>query len=342
LDSGTQLGLLPAFGVLEDTFYFLRRSLAESTKKQYGRAWRRFAEWAIARQQQPLPTSNVVAANYIAALAKSSGSQHSCATFISASNFLHNALCLPPPCDGKIVAKTMQGIRKTNAAPAKQSKGLSHDVVKRLLVHLLGPGVDGVKAADALAPPQHRRTAVVAAVSFASLARYDDLRQLNVSQIVFLEDGDMLIRYGKTKTNAARNRDYTDRIAATKGIYCICRLVRAYVDKLPGDDPDFPFLPTCRKSRVWKHRASNNAAIRAFRAALAAIGEDGALYGLHSGRVGAQQALCEAGVPKEDCVWKARWAPGSRMYEAYIRNAPRKDTCAKTSAVLSLENGRDK
>jgi len=266
--------IVPAFDVLEDAFFFLRHALAESTKKAYGKAWKKFVEWASEHKLQPLPASNAAAANYIAAVARRTGTPHSSAVFISAANYLHCALSLPNPCEGKLVAKTMQGIRKTNAAPAKQSKGLNHEVVIRLLVHLLGPGVDGVRAADALAPPQNWRTAIIAAISFASSARFDDLRQLNVGQISFLEDGDMLLHYGKTKTNAARNRDYTDRISASNGIYCSCRLVRAYLDKFPTTDPTFPFLPTCRGSRVWAERASNNAAIRAFRAALDAIGSE--------------------------------------------------------------------
>jgi len=298
-------------------------------------------DWAVDNKLQPLPTTNKVAASYIAASAIRSGSPHPSAVFISAANFLHSALSLPPPCEGQLVAKTMQGVRKTNPVPAKQSKGLTHEVIRRLLIHLIGPAGDGIRSEEVLAPPQNWRTAVVAAISFASSARFDDLRNLTLGQIAFLEDGDMIIRYGKSKTNAARNRDYTDRIAPSNGIHCSCSLVRKYLDKFPLPlDATFPFLPTCTGSRVWRQKASYSAALRAFRAALKAIGEDDKLYGLHSGRVGAQSALCEAGVSKEVCVWKARWAPGSKMYENYVRNAPRKDTSAKASAVLSLEQGR--
>jgi len=330
---------LAVFGVLGDAIHFLRRALAESTKKAYGRAWRRFVDWARKHKVQPLPLDGCGAANYLASLARSSGSQHVGAQFISAANFVHAALNLPPPCTGGMVAKLMQGVRADFAAPPKQSKALTQPVLKQLLLHLLGPGVDGESKEGKYAPPQAWCTAIVALVSFASSARYDDLRQLNRGQIEFLSDGDLVIRYGRTKTNRARRRDCTDRIVPSGGLFCPGRLIRLYLDKLPEED-DYPFIPTCYKSKVWKQRATNNAAIRAFRSALDAIGEPSKLYGLHSGRVGAQTALCEAGVSKEDCIWKARWAPNSRMHENYARLAPRKASSAKTSHVLSLEQGR--
>jgi len=95
---------------------------------------------------------------------------------------------------------------------------------------------DGFRVAAALAPPPSWRTATVVAISFASFARFDDLRHLKLGQISFWEDGDMLIRYGKTKTKAARNKDYTDRIAPTNGIHCSCSLVRKYLTTLPRDN----------------------------------------------------------------------------------------------------------
>jgi len=99
---------------------------------------------------------------------------------------------------------------------------------------------------------------------------------------------------------------------------------------------DYPLIPDCSRGRVWPAKTSNWAALRAFRSALEAVGEDSQAFGLHSGRVGAQTALCEAGLPLEDLIWKGRFARNSTMPLVYTRKAPRKTTSKKTSAALSL------
>jgi len=55
--------------------------------------------------------------------------------------------------------------------------------------------------------------------------------------------------------------------------------MRLYLKKLPQcQSPEFPLLLTCKGSQVWWERASKNAAILAFRAALKVIREDSKGY----------------------------------------------------------------
>jgi len=55
-------------------------------------------------------------ANYIASQAMSTGSPYSEAAFISSANFLHTVLGFSPLSEGKVVAKTRQGVRAEHRA----------------------------------------------------------------------------------------------------------------------------------------------------------------------------------------------------------------------------------
>jgi len=188
------------FDLDDDTAFFVRNSIAPTTRRSYGRAWKAFLAWAEKRGALPLPAQGAVVSNYLAAIAARTGAPHSGASALSAIRFVHSALSLPQP---EVSPKVMQGIRLALGKPANQSKALTGAILRKLLQHLLGLAVDGDLEPDPADPLKRRRqatplswrTAIIATLSFAASARFDDLRHLTRGQIGFHTDGDLLIHF---------------------------------------------------------------------------------------------------------------------------------------------------
>jgi len=90
--------LITAFGVQGDIVYFLRRALADSSKKAYWRAWKRSVEWASERLVQPLPFGQHGRRQLPGLPRHVIGQPALGAMFVSAANIVHAALNLALPC----------------------------------------------------------------------------------------------------------------------------------------------------------------------------------------------------------------------------------------------------
>ena len=113
-----------------------------------------------------------------------------------------------------------------------------------LLPALLGPAVDGFTTPFEKARLADWRTAVLAVLSYTSVARFGDFLGVARGKVHF-EDGMLVIHFGLSKMNQFRTNDRIDRYMATNGIFCPVRLVQKYLTLLKPDAelPLFPSFP---------------------------------------------------------------------------------------------------
>jgi len=117
----------------------------------------------------------------------------------------------------------------------------------------------------------------------------------------------MRIDFGQTKTN--RDRSSVRAIRPSGGIFCPCRLLRAYLKKLPGDDT-WLLLPNTEAGYLVPYSISHGGAWKAFRklsSGPTSTPKD------ERGRVGLRTAMVEADLPLQDRGHQGRLAPGSKM-----------------------------
>ena len=107
--------------------YLLERNWSENTEKTYGKAWRRFTDWAYARGVDPMPVSPQMVAAYLANLVEANLAVATIRTYKAALAAMHRRHGFEDPTDNEEVDRVMAGIAKVLGKPQRQARGLTGD-----------------------------------------------------------------------------------------------------------------------------------------------------------------------------------------------------------------------
>jgi len=141
----------------------------------------------------------------------------------------------------------------------------------------------------------------------------------------------MRIDFGQTKTN--RDRSSVRAIRPSGGIFCPCRLLRAYLKKLPGDDT-WLLLPNTEAGYLVPYSISHGGAWKAFRK-------------LSSGptstrRMSAGEWACAPPWWRRICLYRTAGIKADSLRVRRCRivlTSANKKLAKRTSAVFTLEPG---
>ena len=248
-----------------------------------------------------------------------------------AASFYHEAEGHKSPSADPRFSRLMGAFRRDFATPPDQMDPLLPDVIRRLM-NQFWKEEDEEKGCHI----SKWRTLFIAVLSFHSAARFSDLAHLSRDSIRIDTSKNILyIHFGLSKTNRFRAHDKIDIIHGSSSKYCPVAFAKRYLHHLSAIYPlplHSPLLPNC--ASAGKTVVSYNAALKSFRALLAAIGEDADSYGLHSGRIGAHVMMQKAGLSDVVRRHKGRYALTSCMPDYYTRFSPRWEETVATSRAL--------
>ena len=295
-----------------------RANRAESTLKQYSREIRRFEAWCRATSRCPVPAEPRTVATFIATEAFRMQSSTTLDSISAAINCLHQVRGVPSPTGDSFVREIINGSKKKFAKPVKQRRGMTKDLLQRLLQHWLGPQVNQGSRFQ-------WRSAVLETLLFVGMARGDDLRRLERDQIEFTADG-MTLHCDRRKNDPWGKGHLVTVLLDPDSRFCPVRMTREYLRQVPGQPDDWAF-PKLRKVRKQEHYVILGQAVpyhdckNAQAIALKAIGVNPKGFGTHSGRIGAAQEYYDAGFKESDIGRRGGWATGSKMPGHYSRQA---------------------
>jgi len=184
-------------------------SVADNTRTAYTSDWARFQSWCTAEGHGSLPADPLVVAAYLvaaAAVLKPDGSfAYAPATvtrWCSSINNRHTAAGFEAPGRSEVVRRTLAGIRKTRATPARRVRPLRladvHPIVTALREKAASP-----HAPFAMKVFERRNSAVLLLLLFGAL-RSDELTRLQIGDVTQEPQSlHVAIRRSKTDQQAA-------------------------------------------------------------------------------------------------------------------------------------------
>ena len=282
---------------------YLEDSVRSSTKISYKSYWDRFIKFAKAGGNN-IHSPKTVAAFLIYLAENTKGT----AAPLTARNALKFYLKLDKPfkrccTDSYYVSRIIQSIQTKFCKPVKKAALLSSEIVKALVLKLLESGSF-----------KDERTATFVLIQFAAMARFEEMQNLKISNVTFLETGHMQLTFDKAKNyNVADVRS----CCIAKNPYDLDPVLhlRKYLKKLNPDVSPFVF-PNFRigkrnKIEFQSKPVSYNNMLSLLRAALDSIGKEGKAYSLHSARRGALSECVNNNnmkVNRQDISRHVRWS----------------------------------
>ena len=174
------------------------------------------------------------------------------------------------------------------AKTPNQKEGMTREILRKLLLHWLGPALDNGTFKE-------WRAAWVETILFNTQVRIGDLRRLTVAHLTFTDHG-LDVFYPKRKNDQV-GEGHKVNIISTGGFWCPVKLTRSYLTALEiQNSPHAYVVPAIVKAGAeWIVSpyvvGSYGTCYSAQKAALAAVGEDPAKFAMHSSRVGSTKAL---------------------------------------------------
>lgn len=191
-NSGSELVVLVAPGLSDETRHYIKEAKAAETRRGYRTDWKHFSEWCRHHARQALPASPETVALYLTACAQTAKASTLQRRLTSISQAHAAAAFSESPTKTALVRSVFQGIRREHGV-ARQVKtpALSQDVIR--MVHAL--------PADTLAGMRDRALILV---GFAGAFRRSELAALTVADVAFHDRGMTLtIRWSKTDQEGA-------------------------------------------------------------------------------------------------------------------------------------------
>ena len=282
---------------------YLEDSVRSSTKISYKSYWVRFLKFAKAGGNN-IHSPKTVAAFLIYLAENTKGT----AAPLTARNAIKFYLKLDRPfkrccTDTYYVSRIIQSIQTKYSKPVKKAAMLSSEIVKSLVIKLLESGSF-----------KDERTSTFILIQFAAVARFEEMQNLKISNVKFLETGHMQLTFDKAKNyNVADARS----CCIAKNPYGLDPVLhlRKYLKKLNHNASTFVF-PSFRigkrnKIEFQSKPVSYNNMLSLLRAALDSIGQEGKAYSLHSARRGALSEIVNNNnmkVDRQDISRHVRWS----------------------------------
>lgn len=181
-----QAQMLTTFGAAQE---YLHAQLSPASLRAYKEALGHFGIWCGPRGFSVLPALPETVVMYVAELAQEGKKVATLTKILSAIRFAHRQKKLTSPTDHPLVTGVMAGIRRIHgSAPIGQKTPLLNSDVKRMV----------------LACPKSltgARDKAVLALGFAGAFRRSELAALDVSDLAFHRDGNLICRLRRSKTD---------------------------------------------------------------------------------------------------------------------------------------------
>ena len=295
---------------------YLSISVRDSTRNTYSRHWKNFIEYC---GSQNFSLSSKAVSAYLIHLAERSEGKASSLIARSAIKYFFkiNNPAKKCPTDTWLVSRISASIKKKFGKPVKKAKCLEAPVVKCLVLKLLSGNNPTLK---------DLRFAAFLLLMYFIFGRYDDIKNLKISELMFLDSGDLKVKVSNAKNFEnwdAQNSSIADNPGSKVNTVSI---VKDYCKSLAlhghSDGLLFPSFRHTKKGLVMlKHPLSYDAALKEFRSILSSCGYDAKLYSLHSPKNGAVSRAANSGVcSNEQLKRHGRWK-GSSMPDYYSKQS---------------------
>ncbi|MET7336016.1 tyrosine-type recombinase/integrase [Nonomuraea sp. NPDC005650] len=324
----------------DDTFTdeaadLISRGLADNTTAAYRRIARDYQKWCESTGRTALPASEATLANYVAHLAatptakgqpRAPGSIDQAIACILA---MHDHARAPKP-GTKAARLALRAYRKQHTAAGhrkKKAPPITLPILRQMIAALPADTPIGV------------RDRALLVLAFALMGRRSELAALDISDIVFTDDGlEVYIAMSKTDQDAAG-----ETIPIPYGSHretCPVRTVRAWLDLLAehGVTTGALLRPIDKNSRIGGAvypdggRAARGTGQRMtphginYRVKLAAVAAElpnASAYSAHGLRAGGATSAAKSGAPMSAITAHGRWVDGSPVVAGYIRQVDR-------------------
>lgn len=278
---------------------------AESTVRTYRKNWLQFVAFCESRNESALPASPRTIAEYLAHFAQR-GRASTAKSHLVAICAAHVDADQPSPWHTPVVNDVLAGLFVLDRdLPPARPDALPLDLIERLLA----------------AMPRGSRLALrdraLVLLGFAGALRISELRNLLVSDLVWLPGGRLVVRLRYTKTGPQQR---VPLVLADEPALCAMRALRRWlaVAGVRGDEPVFCEL---RDDVPLRHRRVGLNRLRAaWGRYVAAAGLPPGRYTFHSLRAGLVTTLARAGFAEHTIMRITRHRTHTQV-RGYIRDA---------------------
>ena len=277
------------------------RSLAESTRQNYGYQWKRFTRWALKRGENPLPASAELVAAYIAERSAKGDKPSTLKTAACAITHYHRSAGVDDPCSKLAVRDVLSGAAR-GGKKQTQAKVLRAEELVKIQLSACVPRRSRGGGMETNETAEKRGKLDIAIIS---LMRDGMLRVSEAADLVWEDIRD----YGDGTGRVHIRKSKTDQEGAgAVGFLSIQTMVM--LNEIRGIMG--PALPSDRVFGLCRKAISE----RIKKAALAAgLGEG---FSAHSTRVGMARDLARFGAELPEMMHAGRWS-SPEMVSHYIR-----------------------
>lgn len=308
--------------VLPGTADRLRDSVPANTDRSYRQAWATFTAWCGTNNREPLPTTAVTLADYVA---------HLCDRDLAPSTIKHDMGVISAwnqgagyPQLGKATTKAanliLRGYRRNRSAAGRRTK--EAPPVTRDRLRAMSAACDPTTLAG-------KRDRLLLVVGWALAGRRSELAALRIGDIA-VGDGDLdiLIRSSKTDKDA---QGETVNVPAGEHVDTDpVGLLQDWLAALAEHGADATTGPLFRAvtatGKLYRHGSLSPDGIHNIvrRAAARAGLPNASTYSGHSLRAGFATQAANDGIPQAHWARHGRWLPTSPVPTQYVRRADKK------------------
>ena len=278
---------------------YLLDTVRGSTRSAYQNYWSRFQKFCE-ESSPPLSMSPKHVSAFLISLAEKTKGKSSSLQARAAIKFYFK-MKHPrkrSPTDSWYVSRIVNSIKKKWSKPVKKATVIDSDILKKVIKFLiLDPDVVQLK---------EERLAVLLLLQFCIFGRFEEVESLKVSDLKFLQSGDLAVVIPKAKNFESWDAR-TSYIAANPGgeINAV-QIIAKYIARLGYEEDGFLFpslksVPVCKKDLKVRRTVvllkpiSYSNTLKEFRSVLDSIGLIGRNYSLHSPRTGGLSEAANSG-----------------------------------------------
>lgn len=283
--------------------FYAENRYAESTRRRYRGALKRFSAWCAERGEAPRPAAPETVAEYAAALADAGKLVSTISAALAAIGEAHDSAGYESPVKSAAVRDTMAGIRRTLGTRPDKKSPATQDHVKAM-------------ASACGDDPQGLRDRAVLLLGFAGAFRRSELAALTVEDLEETPEG-MVVTLRRSKTD----QDGEGQTVPVRrgGHFCPVAAVKAWI-QAAGIESGALFRAFRRGGHVQERGISAQSVRKVVRARAKDAGLDPDDYGAHSLRSGFATSAARAGAS----VWKLQEVTRHKSLEVlngYIQDA---------------------
>ena len=236
------------------------------------------------------------------------------------------------PTDDSKVAQLLVALKRKLGKPVVKWAPINSEILLSLVKHFLPEGVESTENL------LNFRWACLFSIQYFTSARFEEAIHLNIGDIIFTPDSNVLVTFCKVKNNQFGNA-LQNVISNMDSLFCPFVMIKIYVDLLLEaeqglDDALFPSLFQSRKVKKGS-QVTDDFARNKLKATLVKVGlseECANKFGLHSFRIGVVRSALALGKLLEVDVQKAgRWKSAATV-NTYLAQSE-KEMCKFSKAI---------